>query len=766
MKTTARASSSSSYRTSIRLIPACVVALLVIPQFTRLVGYSAGGYTAPAKAVLSSDYPQITPVQNNKTDESETQLTALLKAQSQLQQDKMTQEIQTLKTQLEEGLKAKQQIEELSAALETTKHLLAHEKNQSSFITSRNIACSEKTEPSNPASNALHKAPITRIAQDAEGDASSSSSHSLHLNSSVCDYLSTRSSMGLWTQNMERIHKAGKLPQDKQYQEHNLMATILHLISPRLPMSTKSVPRDWKPVQALIAKANAWYHYNNNSGSATAPPDPIRILVMGGSVTMGINCKSFRSPKMNQSKCAWSNRLENFLNNFFSHQHSSLGGMFRVEAIATGGINTDVGRAVWEYDLVPEKTRGIDIVINAFSTNDMHVITMNEAKNGGKTLRDKVFEMIQDFSRLVLEPRPCQTHAPLLLHLDDYLGNEQHEILATMELSQAVHTLSSYYGFASVSYSDMVRDFVYGDTQETMFSPAGWYKNGGYKREIHPQVGMHIATSFVIAYNLLNLATTYCAGEMWNSKPLHHRMLYNTTIINGLPEFKKGSQVGSTKPIAPPEHVLLPELTPTLQLKNITAAWRKDSGDKSLGHDCTKQDSTASIMRCPFSWVSGITDKFSTTQTSKEAWMKERFSSVAKDFGDWYLADIPKKHGLSPRLNATIGAEMTLQFTNLNQSIHEITMFTMKSYGENWDNSRVKLTIFDHQVVGVEADTSVAWKLIKSAELEGFHNKTTSEMYTERIVLSEPVSAGRSLKLTVTLVSGKTFKIMGLAICS
>jgi hypothetical protein len=223
--------------------------------------------------------------------------------------------------------------------------------------------------------------------------------------------------------------------------------------------------------------------------------------------------------------------------------------------------------------------------------------------------------------------------------------------------------------------------------------------------------------------------------------------------------------VGSTNPIAPPEHALLPELTPTLQLKNITAAWRKDSGDKSLGHDCTKQDSTASIMRCPFSWVSGITDKFSTTQTSKEAWMKERFSSVAKDFGDWYLADIKKKHGLSPRLNATVGAEMTLQFTNLNQSIHEITMFTMKSYGENWDNSRVKLTIFD-QAVGGEADTSVAWKLIKSAELEGFHNKTTSEMYTERIVLSEPVSAGRSLKLTVTLVSGKTFKIMGLAICS
>ena len=151
--------------------------------------------------------------------------------------------------------------------------------------------------------------------------------------------------------------------------------------------------------------------------------------------------------------------------------------------------------------------------------------------------------------------------------------------------------------------------------------------------------------------------------------------------------------------------------------------------------------------------------------------MTQKFSSIAttssKDlFGDWYLADISKKHGLSPKVNATIGAEMTLQFNNLNQSIREITMFTMKSYGENWDNSRVNVTIFDQAVGGAADTSSVARKLIKSAQLKGFHNKTTSEMYTERIVLSEPVSAGRSLKLTVTLVSGKTFKIMGMAICS
>jgi hypothetical protein len=461
---------------------------------------------------------------------------------------------------------------------------------------------------------------------------------------------------------------------------------------------------------------------------------------------------------------------------------SASGGMFLVTSIALGGTNTNVGTLVWEYDLVPEKTRGVDIVINAFSTNDMHMQTITEAANAGKTMRDQIFEMIQEFCRAVLEPRPCQTHAPLLLHLDDYLGNEQHQILATTELSQAVHTLSSYYGFASMSYSDMVRDLVYGDTRETMFSPAGWYDKGGrYTREIHPQTGMHIATSFLMAYNLLHLATIYCAGEMWNSQPLHDRMIYNTTTINGMPELKEDAkvkgfhQMGHEGPKAPPEDVLLPELTPALHLEKITATWSTvDSGDeKNNKSHCTEQgnSSTASFVRCPFSWLSGITDR-GVPATTKEAWVKERFSPLLiaeKGFGDWYLADVDEKkekHGLSPKLNANPGDKMTLRLTNLNQPIHEITLFTMKSYGEKWDNSRVKVTIFDKAVGVDDADTSVTWKVVKSAELEGFHNKTTSEMYTERIVLSEPVSTGRSLKLTVTLVSGTTFKILGLAICS
>jgi hypothetical protein len=60
-------------------------------------------------------------------------------------------------------------------------------------------------------------------------------------------------------------------------------------------------------------------------------------------------------------------------------------------------------------------------------------------------------------------------------------------------------------------------------------------------------------------------------------------------------------------------------------------------------------------------------------------------------------------------------------------------MFTMKRYGETWDNSCVNSSIFD-QAVGGDADTSVTWKLIKSVELEGFHDKSRQPVKCARKV--------------------------------
>jgi hypothetical protein len=80
----------------------------------------------------------------------------------------------------------------------------------------------------------------------------------------------------------------------------------------------------------------------------------------------------------------------------------------------------------------------------------------------------------------------------------------------------------------------------------------------------------------------------------------------------------------------------------------------------------------------------------------------------------------------------------------------------MKSYGEKWASSEVSLSI-ERQLQQRWSDAS------KPITLFGFHNKTTSEMYSETI-LFEP-STTRQLRVSLTLTGGSTFKVMGVAAC-
>jgi len=121
----------------------------------------------------------------------------------------------------------------------------------------------------------------------------------------------------------------------------------------------------------------------------TSPPRPLKILLMGGSLLVGRNCRKIMKElglqfTMPNRVCTWSNRLEQFLNQLFD------GKLVEVTKVAMGGTNTATGSVIFQYDLVPEQARDADIVINAYSTNDMHILTILEAQSSNTTLRDKV----------------------------------------------------------------------------------------------------------------------------------------------------------------------------------------------------------------------------------------------------------------------------------------------------------------------------------------------------------------------------------------
>jgi hypothetical protein len=594
--------------------------------------------------------------------------------------------------------------------------------------------------------------------------------------------------LDLWNQHMLKILSASCFYKDTKFFYHDFTAQLLQIMSPRLPRSVKTTPFDWRPVENALTVAWERYQYlqlpekEREAIAIHDKPRPLKVLVMGGSLLVGTNCAHMNRELnfqfgMPRRECNWSFRMGHFLNDFFLPKDKArMEQLVEVAKVAMGGTNTATGSVIWQYDLTPEEARNPDIVINAYSTNDMHILTVLEAESSNTTLRDLTFDMFQGFARKILGTKHCSSSdeliPPLLLHMDDYIGNEQRKIWETTELTQGVQVLANYYGFVSMSYADVIRELVYGDTYETWFSSEWWVRDKAkakqltFERQIHPGMGMHISTIWVAAYNLLHLASTYCSMP---TDVITH--LSNNSISEyqaglwGLPDLNKKFNQPKGKPQSQPKG-LPPELTKELLLEDITPLWRQQSsaanndGETSsckFNKNNNNGVSSTAEVKCPFSWVSGL-----TLQQNDVSFIKEYFETQSSLREGWELSDDGGKLGFIPSSGATneANARMILDFT-YSQKIQSVTIFFMKSYGTKWQNSELEIKIWS--VPSTDQQDQI---LLEQRNMSGTHNKETSEMYTEEIVLSKPVDAGEKMQLEFKLVGGETFKIMGLAVCS
>lgn len=557
----------------------------------------------------------------------------------------------------------------------------------------------------------------------------------------------TPSTGALWNLALPDILRASQPSSDRKYALHDFMAELLALTAPRLHQSVGRLPTDWAIVRRILTKLHQrleWVDGVHNN----RPPPPIKIVALGGSVLMGRNCPTLAREvdfpvRRNMRQCSWSMRLEHFLNTL-AGQH-----VVEVHLIAFGGTNTAVGTSFFEYNLLPEPARHPDIVINAYSTNDMHVLSVAEAQEKNQTMRTLLHDMIESFVRSVLGECSSSRHRPLLLHLDDYQGNEQRELLAIAELSQVVQTLSSYYGFGTFSYADVVRDLVYRDTHETWFSPPGWYnpaQSEEMQREIHPPMGMHILTMWVVAYNFLHIATTFCSLEVLGvgtDHPNNIEELYNASYLARLAPLRgswRRTVEGRPRRTGRAKH-LPPRLTLSLSLKDISKLWA------DAGNTCTAETATdGETSLCLLSWLSSTMGEFDS--------LARNLSTVAKEMSGWTFSSDHDKTGYVP---SRPGDVLLFEFDQPLHPTHKIALWFMKSYGAPWTGSRLQVTV--SQLL------QRSWQTVSTHELFGVHAKNTSEMYTEVVPVDVPAQASLRLRLTFTGSPGSTFKLMGLAVC-
>jgi hypothetical protein len=610
----------------------------------------------------------------------------------------------------------------------------------------------------------------------------SSSSSAVSSGGPLCSALSSSSSSSaphqLWVDHLPWILEHSQHPKDKRNIEQT--KKFLYRISPRLPLFPSSLPRDSELVGRIVKKAWKRYQYvvqqksqnsmnkdtsrnttNTNTTNTTSeePPPPIlKILVLGGSVvTRGVNC--WTGPARIET-CNWAYRLGLLLNKM-------AGGKVAIVANhAIGASNTQVATTLLRFELLPEEIRRPDIIINAYSTNDMHFETIAEAVGSNATLRDHVFAMHQEFIRTAAATQPCQD-PPLLIFLDDYLGNEQREILATTDVGQSHQILATYYGVGTVSYANMVRDIVYKNTREKDFSPAGWYKKDGSSgptmtREIHPQFGMHYTVTWSMAYYFLVLVSTYCSTASALEK--EQEAFPTTPSSLSSDHFDAGA--------------LPPVLTSLYSLADISHDWKASIQEQetkaSLCYEQKKNDGKQPIApRCTFSWMSMLaSSKIIGKEERTKEWIEDQFKTylTTKDqLSSWKIDDGGGKPGWSPVDGSA--APLTLEFAVETTPVSAVTVLYMRSYGEKWENSTVEMNIWQAHTNnaidgnGRNGDNNNSMPLLHSQRIQGFHNKETSEIYPMDLELSPPIQPHSTLRIDFRLVAGTTFKILGLALC-
>ena len=277
-------------------------------------------------------------------------------------------------------------------------------------------------------------------------------------------------------------------------------------------------------------------------------------------------------------------------------------------------------------------------------------------------------------------------------------------------------------------------------------------------------MGMHIAMVWVVAFNLLNLVTTYCSlpisnlsGQRihsGNEKKSDGKWDYGYVPENGLPTLRASKQLEGGPAQKP--RGLPPMLTQTLSLERISDVWREDTSEnadlwatpsecQAQGHRSEGEDHEPLPKPCIYSWVANLERRLDNPQRLTDKLKPHMASNEG-----WSAADDNNKLGWVP---SGLGSKFTLEFKRISHEVHAVTWMIMRSYGEKWSDSRLKVDVYSGS------------ELIKTEEVIGYHEKKTSETYNIKMKLARGVKAGEDVRIQLELVGGSTFKISGMAVC-
>lgn len=487
----------------------------------------------------------------------------------------------------------------------------------------------------------------------------------------------------------------------------------------------------------------------------------IRILVLGGSVTAGHDCRWpdwLGNDRPNQSNhqipfhnCAWPARLENLLNTLF-------GDIFHVDNLASGGASSVWGSMLLQRRLFNDPDKVPDIIISAYSANDAK-------QNDGTKASDIVYGHMQDLIQAAQDLQPCENDLPLVIMADDFYGDLPYQ---ASRFSSYVYQLSQWSNLMAVSGSSVLRYKLLQELHDAETLHPLVNSNFG----IHLGMGFHMGMAWIMLFNFVNAFVSVCNDE-------HVGIRYLEETEKGL----DSTNVGVNATVAGD-----PDLLPSI-VKGEPSAKHFAHLDESLGTvaDVSRHyqenverrkklcENKDTIGKCTYSWFvnmagSGVSskaeinDKMRPVLYDYEGWPSMRNAWWGK--GTTTPHQVPKISWSAKRNGATF----TMKLNNVTSSTKYVLLQTMKSYSDEWIGSKLQLVfsiLRNGQVLKKDWYTHVDNSTVTAHYIDGYHEDKTSVYYPHRFPLPQNgAEVGDTVIMNATLVGGSKFQISGISFCT
>lgn len=515
--------------------------------------------------------------------------------------------------------------------------------------------------------------------------------------------------------------------------------------------------------------------------------DPIRILVLGGSVTQGLACtaNSIGLPEAfwmhPQLECAWPARLEHMLNHALFQGKS----IFEVRNLAVPGSNSEVGAMVLEYQLLPDLYHHVPhMILSSYSANDA------QDPDPHATFHIHQQALVRATQRL----RPCNDDLPLLVLVDDLFADMPSQAI---QQTGSLYKIASWYNAMAIAYSNVARHQVV--THPTVNASGASIPNpllGTPFNTVHLGMGFHIGVAWTVLFNFVSAFQEACHA---NPASLFHNdndgdpfkrmadsaLPTTTDSKNGTSSSTATSSDASTTTTTVWMEWPTKDRGPigTGTTSQIRDEWLHNRAQRN--EQCQAEQQRLAVLATKQTNRNGTADALPpqqslySTPVCAYAWMVNRQTSiyetkhvkaalapVLQTQNGWAASGYPIKQPRTGFYASEQNATFDLELRDISQDAKYLTVLSMKSYGPTWVGSKLRLHVSVMRKAAEAAAPSPPVAAEATYEIDGYHAVKTSVHFPHKFpVPGDGAKSGDTIRVNATLVSGSTFKIAGLAFC-